>query len=113
MSCGWMVASPRGEAGGRWRRIARALIYRVPEERDTCPACASVRLNDLDLRPLRTARQGRYVGFVALCEDCGLVFSNPLPSADDLKHFYSPGGEWRAAAAGATVPAAIEAVPAE
>lgn len=103
-----MVASPRGDAGGRWRRIAGSLIYRAPEERDDCPACASPRLVDLDLLPLRRPRHGRYVGFVELCEDCGLVFSNPLPSADDLKEFYRPGGEWRSAAAGATEPAPAE-----
>src|SRR5687767_6954288 len=94
-SCGWMVPSRRGNAGRFWRDAARSLIYRAPEERDTCPACASARLDALDLLPLRRARNGRYVGFVTLCDECGLVFSNPPPSADDLKQFYSPGGEWR------------------
>ena len=83
-------------------------MYRAPEERDACPACGSSRLEDLDLLPLRRPRQGRYIGFVELCGECGLVFSNPLPSAEDLEHFYSPGGEWRAAAAAAVEPAATE-----
>ena len=29
-----------------------------------------------------------------MCDDCGLVFTNPLPSAQDLADFYSPAGEW-------------------
>jgi SAM-dependent methyltransferase len=96
-----MVALRRGDAGTFWREAARSLIYRAPEERDTCPACGSARLGQLDLLPLRRQRNGLYVGFVTVCHECGLVFSNPLPSADDLKQFYSPGGAWRADAAGA------------
>lgn len=38
---------------------------------------------------------GRRIGFVSGCRDCGLVFSNPLPSSDELKAFYSLTGEWR------------------
>ena len=47
---------------------------------------------------LRVRRPGKKVltGFVTGCDDCGVVFSNPLPSVDDLHAFYSPSGEWRA-----------------
>lgn len=40
--------------------------------------------------PLRAAR----TGFVCACDGCGLVFSNPLPTPDDLAQFYSPAGAW-------------------
>ena len=99
-----MAASPRGDVTQLLRSLAHLLIYRVPGERDSCPACESHLIEELDLLPLRRARHGRYVGFVSLCGDCGLVFSNPLPSEDDLNAFYRPGGEWRAGAA--TTPAA-------
>lgn len=39
----------------------------------------------------------RQTGFVSGCSDCGLVFSNPLPTAEALTQFYAPGGEWRTA----------------
>ena len=98
-----MVALRRGDVRRAARRIAQALIYRAPFELSVCPACASSDLDDLDLLPLRPPRAGRYIGFVTLCDSCGLVFSNPLPSFDDLKRFYSPDGEWRSG---------IEAAPA-
>lgn len=82
-----------------WRSISRALIYRAPGEREHCPACASRRLYELDVLTVRLPR-GRHTGFVTGCHDCGLVFSNPLPSPEDLKHFYSVAGEWRASARG-------------
>lgn len=78
-----------------WRRIACTVIYRVPGECDRCPACTSRRLYELDLLLVRLPHR-KQTGFVSGCEDCGLVFSNPLPSSDELKQFYSPEGEWRA-----------------
>ena len=29
-----------------------------------------------------------------VCDDCGLVFSNPQPTPGELTRFYSPTGEW-------------------
>ena len=89
-----MVVSPLGEARYLWRAVTRALIYRVSGESEQCPACASPRLYELDLLAVRRAERRR-LGFVSGCDNCGIVFSNPLPSADDLEHFYRPGGEWR------------------
>lgn len=88
-----MVALPPGD----WprltlRRLSQRIIYRAPGERDECPACGSRALVDLDVLPLRAAR----TGFVCACDGCGLVFSNPLPTSDDLAHFYSPAGAWAA-----------------
>jgi SAM-dependent methyltransferase len=88
------VVSPLGEARHLWRAVTRAGIYRVSGESEQCPACGSPRLYELDLLPVRRA-EGRRLGFVSGCDTCGIVFSNPLPSADDLEHFYRPGGDWR------------------
>ena len=73
-----------------WRRLSQWIVYRAPGERDDCPACGSRALFDLDVLSLRAAR----TGFVCACDGCGLVFSNPLPTPDDLSQFYSPAGAW-------------------
>lgn len=87
-----MVALPPGEWPRlMWRRLAQRIVYRAPGERDECPTCGSRALADLDVLPLRAAR----TGFVCVCDGCGLVFSNPLPSSTDLTDFYSPSGAWR------------------
>jgi SAM-dependent methyltransferase len=72
--------------------VSQAVIYRVHGERDDCPACGSRDIRDIDVLPLRAAR----TGFVCCCDECGLVFSNPLPTAADLAAFYSPTGTWAA-----------------
>ena len=77
------------------RSISRAFIYRVPGERETCPACGSPRLYELDLLPLRRAVNGQRTGFISGCNACGLVFSNPQPSVEELAHLYSPEGAWK------------------
>ncbi|MEQ1572678.1 MAG: class I SAM-dependent methyltransferase [Vicinamibacterales bacterium] len=69
-------------------------LYAAPEERERCPACESLRLSDLDLHEMWQAVNGRRTGFVEGCEDCGLVFVNPLPSDEAQATFYSPEGEW-------------------
>jgi len=74
-------------------RVSR-LVYRAPNERETCPACGSGRLEDLDLLELREEIRGRRTGFVCGCVDCGLVFANPLPAPDAVAAFYTPEGEW-------------------
>ena len=73
-----------------WRRLSQRIVYRAPGERDDCPACGSRALFDLDVLPLRAGR----TGFACGCDDCGLVFSNPLPTPSDLAEFYSPSGAW-------------------
>jgi hypothetical protein len=47
------------------RSTSRVLIYRVPGERDTCPACESARLYELDLLSLRRPGGGRLAGYHA------------------------------------------------
>ena len=73
------------------RALAQALLYRMPNETDRCPACSSRRLLDLDLIRFRRSHN---VGFVTGCNGCGLVFTNPLPSGEELAQFYSASGEW-------------------
>jgi len=90
---------PAGIRVNVWRSAARALIYRAPDERDRCPACGSRRLSDLDLLALRYPYRRR-IGFVDVCDECGVVFSNPLPSMESLARFYSPDGPWRPAGLG-------------
>jgi SAM-dependent methyltransferase len=73
------------------RSLAQALIYRMPNESDRCPACESSCLFDLDLIRFRRSSS---LGFVTCCGSCGLVFTNPIPSQEELAQFYSPAGEW-------------------
>jgi SAM-dependent methyltransferase len=87
-----MVASLHGELARLTRRLAQVCVYRAPGERDDCPACASTRLFDLDVLPLRAGKTGLVCG----CDACGLVFSNPLPTPRQLTEFYSPMGAWAA-----------------
>jgi SAM-dependent methyltransferase len=77
------------------RAVSRAFVYRVPGEAEECPACASRRLDDLDVLRVRRPGRGVCTGLVSGCADCGAVFSNPLPSVHELADFYSPAGEWR------------------
>ena len=59
-----------------------------------CPACESPRLYELDLLSLRHPIEGSRTGFVSGCDECGLVFRNPLPTPEEQDRFYSPDGEW-------------------
>jgi SAM-dependent methyltransferase len=78
------------------REVARALVYRAPREVESCPACESRRLFDLDVMVIRRAADGSQTGFISGCETCGLVFANPLPSAADQAAFYGHDGDWQA-----------------
>src|SRR5688572_160854 len=91
-----MVGLLPGELHTVVRSASQTLIYRVPGESERCPACRSHRLYELDLLMLRSAVRGYRTGFVSGCDDCGLVFSNPQPTADEQDRFYSPDGEWGA-----------------
>ena len=84
-----------GEFRATMRSIARTLIYHVPRECQRCPSCGSPRIYELDVLPRRgrPSESGR-VGFVSGCDECGLVFSNPQPTPQELKRFYSPTGAW-------------------
>jgi 2-polyprenyl-3-methyl-5-hydroxy-6-metoxy-1,4-benzoquinol methylase len=62
-----------------------------------CPACASPDIWAVDVISIPRRSTGRAVAFVTGCRDCGLLFTNPLPSAEELKRFYAPGGTWASA----------------
>jgi SAM-dependent methyltransferase len=88
------------------RDLARRLIYQAPGECERCPACGSPRLFELDLLMLRKVVDGRRMGFVSGCDECGLVFCNPQPSASTLEKLYSPEGDWGAPRAAEGAPPA-------
>jgi SAM-dependent methyltransferase len=69
-------------------------VYRVPGEARACPACGApaCHLEPLVFSPALSAV--RRVGFVSGCENCGLLFANPLPSVQALAGVYRPDGDW-------------------
>ena len=89
-----MVDSLLGELRAAMRATSRTFIYGVPGECERCPACGSPALYELDLLSLPLPINGCRTGFVSGCEGCGLIFSNPQPTAEELLRFYSPAGEW-------------------
>jgi SAM-dependent methyltransferase len=70
------------------------LYYSRGGEATNCPGCGSRRIALLGPMPLNGRRRGRRFGFMTGCRQCGLVFADPAPSADALRTFYSPSGEW-------------------
>ena len=79
------------------RRLVRGagrLLYRAPRELRQCPACGSPRLDALTTQRLPAPIDGRRTALVSGCEECGLVFVNPLPSDAELTAMYGPQGEW-------------------
>lgn len=79
---------------GALRWAGRTFIYRAPREQEHCPACGSRRLRPLWQHKLFRPVDGRRMGFVDGCEDCGLLFVNPQPTDDELAETYSPDGDW-------------------
>ena len=76
--------------------VARSTVYRAPRETRRCPACESTGIVPLAVHKLPRALDGRRTGFISGCEACGLVFVNPLPTAEELAAFYSEHGDWEA-----------------
>jgi 2-polyprenyl-3-methyl-5-hydroxy-6-metoxy-1,4-benzoquinol methylase len=65
------------------RNILPFIPYRFKGEAVPCPVCASkshslVARMDRRLKPLRTV----------MCDDCGLFYSNPMPTKDELTTYY-------------------------
>ena len=69
---------------------------RFPEEASVCPACRSQRLTMLDVIPVTRGAKGRRVAFLAGCVDCGLVFTNPMPTEEQQAKYYADEGPYRA-----------------
>jgi SAM-dependent methyltransferase len=79
------------------RSLLRSVWLRTPDEATACPACASSDIRTVDVISIPRRSTGRGVAFVTGCRDCGLLFTNPLPSPDELERFYAPGGRWASA----------------
>jgi 2-polyprenyl-3-methyl-5-hydroxy-6-metoxy-1,4-benzoquinol methylase len=68
---------------------------RPPGELRACPACESRALKVLDVLPDHRRRDGACLAtLVTGCRTCGLVFANPLPTADELATYYAEGGRF-------------------
>ena len=74
--------------------ITASLWLRIEGEAVACPACGSSRIVLLDVMPHPRKVAGRRVGFVTGCRECGVLFSNPLPTPEQLAQFYGPIGPW-------------------
>ena len=77
------------------RRPAR-LWLRFPDEATACPGCASSHIRLLDVIAIPRDTKGRRVSFITGCDKCGLLFSNPPPTRDELERYYSTEGPWAA-----------------
>jgi len=73
------------------------LWLRLPHEARACPACASPRLRLLDAFRIASTPDGRRVSFATGCAECGLLFTNPPPTREELNQFYSTDGPWSVA----------------
>lgn len=76
-------------------RIRQVLLYAPPGEQAHCPACGARATRNL--QPLSITRPASVrwkFGFISGCDRCGVLFANPMPSADELDTVYSPAGEW-------------------
>ena len=72
------------------------LWLRFDDEASACPGCASPRITLLDSFGIPRDARNRRIRFLSGCHDCGLLFSNPLPPADQLAAHYGDGGAWAA-----------------
>jgi SAM-dependent methyltransferase len=68
---------------------------RFPDEATKCPGCASESIRTLDVLPVHRDIKGRRTLFVSGCEECGLLFTNPVPTSDQLEHYYGDEGPYR------------------
>src|ERR671914_3093575 len=68
---------------------------RFPEEASVCPGCRSSRLTMLDVIPVTRGSKGRRIAFLAGCLDCGLVFTNPMPTEEAQAQYYADEGPYR------------------
>ena len=78
----------------RRRAVLPSFWLRFDDEARVCPACRSARLALLDLLRVRGDLTGRRLAFLTGCEECGLVFVNPMPPAELLDRFYGEEGVW-------------------
>lgn len=72
-----------------------SIWLRFPDEATTCPGCASSHIRALDVLPIPRDVKGRRTLFLSGCEDCGLLFANPVPASDQLEQYYGDEGPYR------------------
>jgi SAM-dependent methyltransferase len=61
-----------------------------------CPVCASDRLRSLHIYSNAKPTISAVLNFALMgCETCGIVFSHPLPSDDELDAYYSGESGWQ------------------
>lgn len=77
------------------------LWLRLEGELSSCDACRSPEIRPLDVMRVRRATGSRLV-FIVGCRACGLVFTSPMPSPEELEHFYGAEGGWAERHAGRT-----------
>jgi len=73
---------------------ASYLWARFPDEASACPACTSSKITVLDVIPTLRDAHGRLISFVTGCRDCGLLFTNPPRSQEELQQYYADEGPW-------------------
>lgn len=69
---------------------------RFENEATRCPGCAAAPIRLLEALSISRKPDERTVAFISGCEACGLVFANPLPTAEQLDQYYSDEGAWAA-----------------
>jgi SAM-dependent methyltransferase len=74
--------------------MSSSWFARFPDEASACPACRSTRIQLIDAIPTLRDAQGRYVSFITGCHDCGLLFTNPVRTAEELQKYYEEDGAW-------------------
>jgi SAM-dependent methyltransferase len=72
---------------------------RYADEATKCPACASAHIVVLDVFPIVRDFKGRRLSFLTGCEDCGLLFANPLRTQEEAERYYAEDGPWAASRA--------------
>jgi 2-polyprenyl-3-methyl-5-hydroxy-6-metoxy-1,4-benzoquinol methylase len=76
-------------------RRLRSGWLRYPDEATECPGCASPRFRLLDVLQIPRDIAGRRTLFLSVCDACGLLFANPVPSAEQLACYYAEEGPYR------------------
>jgi 2-polyprenyl-3-methyl-5-hydroxy-6-metoxy-1,4-benzoquinol methylase len=85
----WMWLKPVRRGARIVRHIA---TYRAPDEVVRCPACDAPR--PVPLRPIPLDGRAHGYGYASGCVRCGVVFANPLPSAQAVAEVYTAEGAW-------------------
>jgi 2-polyprenyl-3-methyl-5-hydroxy-6-metoxy-1,4-benzoquinol methylase len=85
----------RRQASWTALRARQLASYVPPGEQRVCPACGAQPTTNLEPLSITSPASVRWkFGFISGCEQCGVVFANPMPSEQELDTVYSPEGEW-------------------